>query len=80
MKWAREALQYFLLGNPLLLLIDHTPLCWLNSMKDTNPQIIRWYLVLEPYGFQVVYRLGDNHQNADFFLWDKWLQGVFVMG
>ncbi|KAG6936028.1 hypothetical protein G0U57_013542, partial [Chelydra serpentina] len=40
-KWACDALQYYLLGNPFILVTDHAPLQWLNRMKDNNMRIQR---------------------------------------
>ncbi|XP_075795997.1 uncharacterized protein LOC142831036 [Pelodiscus sinensis] len=66
-KWAIDTLRYYLWGNKFKLVTDHAPLVWLNSMKETNARIMRWYLALQPYCFEVVHRPGATHQNADFF-------------
>ncbi|KAG6922970.1 hypothetical protein G0U57_000322, partial [Chelydra serpentina] len=65
-KWACDALRYYLLGNPFILVTDHAPLQWLNRMKDNNMRIQRWYLALQPYAFTVRHRAGKDHANADF--------------
>lgn len=65
-KWVIETLRYYLLGSPFHLITDHAPLRWINTMKDSNIQIMRWYLTLQPYEFRVLYRLGRAHANADF--------------
>lgn len=49
MKLAIDILLYYLLGNPFLLNMDHTPHKWLHTMKDTNIRTMHWYLVLQPY-------------------------------
>uniref|UniRef100_K7EZN6 ribonuclease H n=1 Tax=Pelodiscus sinensis TaxID=13735 RepID=K7EZN6_PELSI len=67
-KWAIEALRYYLLGGTFTLITDHAPLRWLQTMKETNPRIMRWYLALQPYKFEVCHRPGRAHNNADFFL------------
>ncbi|XP_075779191.1 uncharacterized protein LOC142827431 [Pelodiscus sinensis] len=66
-KWAIETLRYYLWGNKFKLITDHAPLVWLNSMKNSNPRLTRWYMALQPYRFDVEYRAGKKHQNADFF-------------
>ncbi|XP_078240212.1 uncharacterized protein LOC144586237 [Pogona vitticeps] len=66
-KWAILTLKYYLLGAPFTLVTDHAPLQWLNRMKDANPRLTRWYLSLQPYAFQVKYKKGVNHANADYF-------------
>lgn len=65
-KWAVEALWYYLLGSPFQLITDHTFLRCINSTKDTNARVTRWYLSLQPYEFQVLHHLGRAHANADF--------------
>lgn len=36
-------------------------------MKETNAQVMRWYLSLRLYDFQVTHRPGKAYTNADFF-------------
>uniref|UniRef100_K7EX43 Gypsy retrotransposon integrase-like protein 1 n=1 Tax=Pelodiscus sinensis TaxID=13735 RepID=K7EX43_PELSI len=66
-KWAIEALRYYLLGGTFTLITDHAPLRWIQTMKETNLRIMRWYLALQPYKFEVCHRPGRTHNNADFF-------------
>lgn len=47
-KWAMDSLRCFLLGSPFYLITDCAPLCWLHTMKGSNPQ---WDFVLQPYHF-----------------------------
>ncbi|KAG1926178.1 hypothetical protein F2P79_025020 [Pimephales promelas] len=35
-------------------------------MKDTNARITRWFLALQPFDFEVVYRTGSENCTADF--------------
>uniref|UniRef100_K7EYM9 Reverse transcriptase RNase H-like domain-containing protein n=1 Tax=Pelodiscus sinensis TaxID=13735 RepID=K7EYM9_PELSI len=64
-KWAIEALRYYLLGDSFILFTDHAPLQWLHQMRDTNSRIMRWYLSLQPYVFTVKHRAGRDNANAD---------------
>ena len=66
-KWAIQALRYYLLGAPFTLITDHAPLQCLNRMKDVNPRLTRWYLSLQLFNFKVQYRKGSAHANADYF-------------
>lgn len=66
MKWALEALRYYLLGAPFTLVTDHALLTWLNRMKDSNAWLTCWYWSLKPFRFQVVYKKGVTNANADF--------------
>ncbi|CAM5155407.1 unnamed protein product, partial [Natator depressus] len=65
-KWAVDALRYYLLGAPFILVTDHAPLKWLNKMKDNNARLMRWYLALQPYAFTIHHRAGRDNANADF--------------
>uniref|UniRef100_K7EZI4 ribonuclease H n=1 Tax=Pelodiscus sinensis TaxID=13735 RepID=K7EZI4_PELSI len=64
-KWAVEALRYYLLGGEFTLLTDHAPLKWLQTMRDTNSRLMRWYLALQPYVFSIHHRAGKANANAD---------------
>lgn len=66
MKWAAKALQYYLASNLFTLVMDHAPLQWLHQVKDSNNQILHWYLALLPFSFQVQHRRGVQNANADF--------------
>ncbi|XP_036001527.1 alpha-1,3-mannosyl-glycoprotein 2-beta-N-acetylglucosaminyltransferase b isoform X1 [Fundulus heteroclitus] len=47
-KWALESLKYYLLGREFDLETDHRALTWINTMKDHNHRLTRWYLSLQP--------------------------------
>ena len=66
-KWTIQTLRYYLLGSRFTLVTDHTPLQWLNWMKDTNPRLTREYLSLQSFTFKVKYKKGSAHANADYF-------------
>lgn len=61
-----ESLQYYLMNNPFVLIIDHAPLQWLHCVKDSNLQVLQWYLALLSFSFQVRYQMGNEHVNADY--------------
>ncbi len=65
-RWAVLTLRYYLLGREFTLCSDHAPLQWLHRMKDTNAQITRWYLALQPFKFKVIHRPGTQMTVADF--------------
>ncbi len=65
-RWAVLTLRYFLLGWEFTLCSDHAPLQWLHCLKDTNMQITRWDLALQPFKFKVVHRPGAQMAVADF--------------
>ena len=63
--WSVNYFRSFLLGNHFKLLSDHKPLCWLRNLKNPAPKLARWILQLEEYDFEVVYKEGKKHTNAD---------------
>lgn len=67
MKWAFDSLRYYLLGREFLVETDHRALQWMDHMRDTNSQVTRWYLSMQPYQFTVRYRAGRENVTADFF-------------
>ncbi|KAK7930573.1 hypothetical protein WMY93_006968 [Mugilogobius chulae] len=65
-KWALESLRYYLLGREFDLETDHRALTWINSMKDHNGRLTRWYLSLQPFKFTVRHRKGTTNVVADY--------------
>ncbi|CAL9683597.1 unnamed protein product [Knipowitschia caucasica] len=65
-KWALESLRYYLLGREFDLETDHRALTWMNSMKDHNSRLTRWYLSLQPFQFQIRHRAGKTNVVADY--------------
>ncbi|KAL7841639.1 hypothetical protein SRHO_G00253300 [Serrasalmus rhombeus] len=57
--------KYYLCGLPFTVRTDHAALQWLMSFKEPEGQIARWLEELAPYVFQVEYRAGTRHANAD---------------
>ncbi|KAM4549940.1 uncharacterized protein V3H82_019144 [Fundulus diaphanus] len=65
-KWALESLRYYLLGREFDLETDHRALIWMNSMKDHNSRLTRWYLALQPFRCQIRHRAGKTNVVADY--------------
>uniref|UniRef100_A0AAV2KZK7 SCAN box domain-containing protein n=1 Tax=Knipowitschia caucasica TaxID=637954 RepID=A0AAV2KZK7_KNICA len=65
-KWALESLRYYLLGREFDLETDHRALTWMNSMKDHNSRLTRWYLSLQPFLFKIRHRAGKTNVVADY--------------
>lgn len=63
--FAVKKLHYYLDGSPFVVMTDHNPLVWLRSNASSNPRLMRWALVLQPYDFKIVHRSGKNNKNAD---------------
>ena len=57
--------RHFLLGRKFLVRTDHRPLQWLFKLQDPTGQIARWQELLTRYDFELLYRPGQRHENAD---------------
>ena len=64
-KAAIQNFRVYLVGAKFNVVTDHKALKWLNTMKDNNPRLTRWYLFLQPYQFEVEHRPGKLNGNAD---------------
>nr|XP_043871756.1 uncharacterized protein LOC122760682 [Solea senegalensis] len=64
-KWTLESLRYYLLGREFDLETDHRALTWINTMKDHNSRLTRWYLSLQPFRFSIRHRSGKINVVAD---------------
>ena len=66
MKWALDSLRYYLLGREFDLDTDHRALTWIQSMKDRNARVTRWYLALQPFRFNIRHKAGKQNIVADY--------------
>jgi len=67
-KAAVEAVKHFrvyLLGRPFKLVVDHSALTWLMSLREPTGRLARWILYFQQYEFTIEYRKGSKHSNAD---------------
>jgi len=64
-KLAVQAFRVYLIGRPFVIQTDRQALEWLDRMKENNSRLTRWSLCLQPYQFDVEYRSGKSHNNAD---------------
>ena len=58
--------KYYLRSRPFILRSDHKALNWIRTMEEPAGMIQRWIDILSNYEFQVQFRKGKNHGNADF--------------
>ena len=63
--WAITKLRYYLFGRKFFVQVDHNPLVWLNRVKEKSLKLLRWSLTLQEYDFEVLYKPGKSHTNAD---------------
>ena len=64
-KYFTEYYSHYLLGRRFVLRSDHEALKWLYSMKEPKHRIARWIEALERIQYEVEYRAGKRHNNAD---------------
>ena len=64
-KYFAEYYSHYLLGRKFLLRSDHEALKWLYSMKEPKHRIARWIETLGRFRYQLEYRAGKKHCNAD---------------
>lgn len=55
----------YLYGFSFTLVTDHNPLTSLKGLKDVGGRLARWLMYLQQFNFQVRYRSGRTHTNAD---------------
>ena len=55
----------YIFGQEFTVVTDHKALTWLAKLQETNPRLTRWILSLSQYNFNIVYRPGKSHNNAD---------------
>ena len=64
--WAVEKFRIYLQGIKFRVVTDHLALTWLQSKKELTGRLMRWANKLQPYHFEVFYKSGKHHQDADF--------------
>ena len=53
-------------GVPFILVTDHKPLIYLNSMSVTNPRLMRTIEELSEFDFEIRYQPGIDNEAADY--------------
>ena len=57
--------RYYILGRKFLVRSDHQALRWLFSLREPKGRVSRWIEILSAYNFEIEYRPGKQHGNAD---------------
>ncbi|KMQ87964.1 krab-a domain-containing protein, partial [Lasius niger] len=60
-----KSFHHYLYGQSFLVRTDHASLKWLMSFKNLEGQLARWLERLQQYNFEIIYRKGQSHRNAD---------------
>jgi hypothetical protein len=57
--------RHMLWGTPFVIYTDHRALQYLESARDKTPRLARWFEFLGAFQYEVRYRKGSQHENAD---------------
>ena len=71
---ALKHFSVYLIGKEFVIVTDHQALQYLDSMRNSNPRLIRWALALQPFMFTVKHRPGVQNGNADGLSRQAWTQ------
>ena len=63
--YAIKHFKHYLLDRPFEIITDHAALQWLKNQKDSNGRLGRWAIELAGVPYEIKYRPGRVHQNAD---------------
>ena len=63
--WGTEHFETYPYGRQFLARTDHSALQWLKNFKSPKGQVARWLERLSDFDFEVEYRPGQSHGNAD---------------
>lgn len=63
--WAVGRLRSLLANIPFTVVTDCQALCYLNTQKSLNPQVIRWHDLLSEYEYNITHRPGVKMAHVD---------------
>ena len=63
--YAVHQFRPYVYGKEFVLVSDHEPLRWIDSLKDPGQRLIRWRLKLRDYEYTFKYKPGKLNTNAD---------------
>ena len=65
MIYAVKKFRYYLLANKFIFFVDHQALLYLVNKPCAIGQIVRWFVILLEFDFEVAIKKDTTHQRAD---------------
>ena len=63
--YAVEKFRHYLLGLKFVIVTDHCSLCYIMTKTKLSPRLTRWAMMLLELDFQIRYKSGKIHKDAD---------------
>jgi hypothetical protein len=63
--WLIKRFRIYVESSRFTLITDHAALLYLMSIKDYTGRLARWALYLQQFSFDIIYKKGKEHVNAD---------------
>lgn len=63
--WSLDRLRHLILGIHITVFTDCQVLAYMNTLKARNPQLIRWFDLLQEYDIEIKHRPGEKMQHVD---------------
>jgi hypothetical protein len=60
--------RVYLLGSKFTLYTDHIALTWLLNIKEPVGKLYRWAVLIQQYDFDIIYKKGSKHTNANMLM------------
>lgn len=57
--------KYYLLNQKFYIITDHSALLWLFNLKDKTGRLMRWYIFMTQFNYEIKYKPGKIHRNVD---------------
>ena len=57
--------RHYLWGRHFIIRTDHSSLVWIKNFKEPEGTLARWLTVLDTYDYEIQFRQGAHHGNAD---------------
>ena len=57
--------KQYLYMKKFIVVVDNNPLTWLKTAQFVSSRLMRWATEIQSYDFEIKYRKGKNHTNAD---------------